>query len=77
MHDNTCIACGAVIPEGRHICLNCEHDNEMQTFRPTKTNGDRIRAMTDRQLAEFISEEQHEPVPDSISDILDWLESEV
>ena len=23
--DNTCIACGAVIPEGRQICPNCEH----------------------------------------------------
>lgn len=54
MPDNTCIACGAIIPEGRHICLNCEHGNDMQTFRPRiLTNGDRIRNMTDRELAEF------------------------
>ena len=23
--DNRCVACGAIIPEGRQICLNCEH----------------------------------------------------
>ena len=22
--DNTCIACGAIVPEGRQICLACE-----------------------------------------------------
>lgn len=23
--DNTCVCCGAVIPEGRLICWGCEH----------------------------------------------------
>lgn len=23
--DNRCVACGEIIPEGRQICLNCEH----------------------------------------------------
>lgn len=33
MPDNTCMLCGRIIPEGRHICLSCEGQNEMQTFR--------------------------------------------
>lgn len=33
MADNTCMLCGRIIPEGRHICLSCEGQNEMQTFR--------------------------------------------
>lgn len=57
MADNTCACCGAIIPEGRHICLLCEGENEVQHFHqqipPVRTNGDRIRAMTDEELAEF------------------------
>lgn len=51
MPDNTCICCGKIIPEGRQICLNCERGDDMQTFggKP-KTNGDRIRSMTDEEL---------------------------
>lgn len=30
-----CMKCGAIIPEGRHICLTCEGQNEMQTFKTT------------------------------------------
>ena len=33
---NHCMKCGAIIPEGRHICLTCEGANEMQTFEPKK-----------------------------------------
>ena len=33
---NRCITCGAIIPEGRHICLTCERGNDMQTFQPSK-----------------------------------------
>ena len=38
--ENHCMKCGAIIPEGRHICLTCEGTNEMQTFerrKPTET----------------------------------------
>lgn len=28
-----CMKCGAIIPEERHICLTCEGENEMQTFK--------------------------------------------
>lgn len=31
--ENRCVKCGAIIPEGRHICLTCEGQNEMQTFK--------------------------------------------
>lgn len=34
MPDNTCACCGAIIPEGRHICLLCERENEVQQFHP-------------------------------------------
>lgn len=35
--ENRCIKCGAIIPEGRHICLTCEGQNEMQTFNTSQT----------------------------------------
>lgn len=35
--ENTCMKCGAIIPEGRHICLTCESTNEMQTFKAMET----------------------------------------
>lgn len=55
MPDNTCVCCGKIIPEGQHICLTCMRTNDMQTFdKPVRTNGDRIRAMSDAQLADFI-----------------------
>lgn len=51
MTENTCIRCGRIIPEGRHICLLCEGENEVQHFQtqipPVRTNGDRIRSMVD------------------------------
>lgn len=34
MADNTCACCGAIIPEGRQICLLCEGENEVQHFHP-------------------------------------------
>lgn len=47
-----CINCGRVIPSEEMICLSCGSENEMQTFRPrVVTNGDRIRSMTDEELA--------------------------
>lgn len=49
-----CIKCGRIIAEEELICLSCGSENEMQTFRPRIiTNGDRIRAMTDEQIAEI------------------------
>lgn len=90
MPDNTCIACGAIILECRHVGLNCERGNDMQTFRPhIRTNSDRIRAMSNRELAEMISKgapyckRVSGIVPvcgggrDCIDCVQEWLESEV
>ena len=56
--ENTCMMCGRIIPEGRHICLLCERGDDMQTFRPRreKTNGDRLREMSDEELALLIKQ---------------------
>lgn len=59
MQDNICVCCGRTIPEGWHICLLCEGENEVQHFRPQippiRTNGDKIRAMSDSELANMLS----------------------
>lgn len=26
--ENTCVCCGAVIPEGTHVCINCNKGEE-------------------------------------------------
>ena len=39
MPDGTCMVCGRVIPEGRHICLSCEGQNEMQRFCSSSGSG--------------------------------------
>lgn len=57
--DNTCICCGRIIPEGRQICLHCGEYDDQQRFKPdalpiVRTNGDRIRQMTDEELAQFL-----------------------
>ena len=36
MNENTCVCCGAVIPEGGHVCWNCQND----TYKNTKTPSD-------------------------------------
>lgn len=36
-NENRCICCGAIIPEGRHVCLTCEGQNDMQTFTTPET----------------------------------------
>ena len=27
--DNTCVCCGKIIPEGRMVCPECEHEDSM------------------------------------------------
>jgi len=85
MPENTCICCGRVIPEGRQICLHCGDYDDMQTFRPPKharqTNGDRIRAMNNAELARFIylqqMYQQLTGTVEAVETILKALESEV
>ncbi|MBP0975398.1 MAG: hypothetical protein J6P20_04975 [Oscillospiraceae bacterium] len=78
-----CINCGRVIPEDELICLQCGSENEMQTFRPRIiTNGDRIRAMTDEQLCDFMAESICDRVDICKNDTpcqecrLEWLKKE-
>lgn len=58
MPDGTCMVCGRIIPEGRHICLSCWDYDDQQRFAvdKQKTNGDRIRAMTNAELAKFLGD---------------------
>lgn len=53
MRDNTCISCGRIIPEGRHVCLACSGYDDMQPRRP-RTNGDLLRSMDNLCLARLI-----------------------
>lgn len=84
MRENTCIVCGRIIPEGRHICLACGDYDDQQRFCPPKharqTNGDRIRAMSDAELAQYLeSTERRALFTDGVTSAWDWqkwLESE-
>lgn len=53
-----CMICCKETADGRHICLSCEHENDMQTFKTEqpqiKTNGDHLRSMTNTELVKYI-----------------------
>lgn len=84
---NTCKACGRPIPTDQHICLQCGTENVMQTFeqrkKNPKTNGDRIRAMTDEQLIpvvmHFVCIQYPEccPCSECTECVRQWLNEEV
>ena len=42
-------------PSYKSPCSECYGFNKYEAIKPRITNGDRIRAMTDEELAEFIS----------------------
>lgn len=82
MPDNTCITCGRIIPEGGHLCLACGDYDDMQTFQTKiRTNGDKLRSMTNRELAQYLETmERRALFTDSVTSAKDWqhwLESEV
>ena len=84
MPDARCMLCGRVIPEGEQLCLHCGSYDDMQTFERKKkpvTNGDRIRAMSNDELARFIYLQQmHQQLTgtvEAVETILKALESEV
>lgn len=77
MPDNTCICCGRIIPEGRHICLACGDYDDMQTFKPRiRTHGDQIRAMNNHDLANLIARLAKLDCFDETV-LFNWLEMEV
>lgn len=47
MAENTCVCCGAIIPDGRHICLLCEKSNEVQIFHQHPPKAKRYFRVTD------------------------------
>lgn len=85
MNENRCVCCDEVIPEGQQICPICEKGVDE---RP-KRNIDRIRAMTVKELAEFLFPltkrcgidcdrcTLHNADCFSIGGLIKWLESEV
>lgn len=86
MADNTCVCCGKIIPEGRHVCVHCGSYDDMQTFKldtlpVVRTNGDRIRQMTDEELAKWVHMMERRALftdgVTPVSEWLKWLRSEV
>ena len=81
MRENTCIVCGRIIPEGRHICLACgDYDDQQRFERKVRTNGDRITAMSNEELAHFlcqIGDCKTCPFSSIQCNIREWLGSEV
>lgn len=57
MTETRCRCCGRLIPAGETLCLACSDYDDMQTFTPRiVTNGDRLRAMTNEELAAFLDD---------------------
>jgi len=63
-------------------CNQCPHEFNDKNLEPCKdcvpkkkTNADRIRAMSDKELAEFITKQFCHGIGDKL--ILDWLQSEM
>lgn len=56
MENNPCVRCKYNnTPEGVMVCDECVYDRSRKDrFRPM-TNGDRIRAMTDKELAKILN----------------------
>ena len=82
--ENTCVACGASIPEGRQVCPHCE--TKTMGAHMSMTNFERIKAMSVENLADFIcdiyaSNEHREIRVDGKwmhpEDVEEWLEKEV
>lgn len=86
MIDNTCIRCGRTIPEGRHVCRSCEIEGQKMGLlnKPAvRTNGDKVRQMTDEQLIPLIMNYVCDNRGDCPSQnmncrecVKEWLESE-
>lgn len=57
MENNPCVRCKYNnTPEGVMVCDECVYDRSRKDrFRPM-TNGDKIRAMTDEELAEMLAD---------------------
>ena len=76
--------------ENGHYCCNCGWDSVKKDYIKRMTNADRIRSMTDEELAELFYSTDHNVdewncivklgnvrLQDNKADILAWLQSEV
>lgn len=75
MNDKRCKVCGCLIPDDEILCCHCGDYDDMQTFRKkTTTNGDHIRSMTDRELAQYIETiERRALFTDGVTPASTWL----
>ncbi len=65
--------------DGDYVCGKCGRNTERMKALEPKTNADRIRAMSDEELAEFLCTHEvcnWDSGPDDIPDIIKWLQSE-
>lgn len=54
--EKRCMVCGAIIPEGRHICLSCEGQEIPRTVPRIRTNGDKLRSTSLYDLLVMLNE---------------------
>ena len=88
----TCVCCGDIIPEGRQVCPKCEQfaeDTNVRSKNVGETNADRIRSMSDEELADVfdhvqgdaflvgVGERKNSVYPGAGVSWLDWLKSPV
>ena len=57
-------------------CVECSHNRAVDYFEP-KTHADRIRNMTDEELAEWLHYHYENYVFITESEVLEWLQAEV
>lgn len=83
-----CIKCNShdIIESEKGIyCCNCGWDSEKEKYAKRKTNADRIRSMSDEELADFFCKVksdyqwlEHEfPSEEESEEWVEWLQSEV
>ena len=57
-------------------CVECSHNRVVDYFEP-KTNADRIRNMSDEELAEWLHYHYENYVFITESEVMEWLQAEV
>lgn len=72
MLNERCVSCGTVIPEGRQLCPRCEREDN-----PVQTNGDMIRAKSNRMFAEWIAFVASIAKPSDVDTLTEWLDMPV
>ncbi len=66
---NKCVCCGAIIPEGRQVCPNCEKHRE-------EIDNERNKTAYWKERAELAKTAMFSLRQDTVNDIADWLDNE-